>query len=228
MRRALLSASILGATLVLTAASAQAAGTPNSAAAGPSATGAAAHEVPAADRQALLKEIDAYLASLSVMTGSFSQVEPSGDVSQGKFWIDRPGKMRFEYADPNPYTLISDGANYTVWDRELQDINTQVALRATPLNIFLKRDVKVESDAEVVGLTENGDELALTLKDHDPKVAGTLTLVFSQPSLELRRFATTDESGAATEVSLKDTVKGGKVDPALFVVREPRPRDRDR
>ncbi len=161
-----------------------------------------------------------------MLTGSFFQIEPTGAVSQGRFWIDRPGRMRFEYADPHPFTLVSDGATYSVWDRELEDVNTQVPLRETPLYMFLKRDVDLSSDAEVVELTESASEVALTLKDRDDRVEGTLTLVFARPSLELRRFATTDGAGAATEVVLADAVRGGQVDPALFVIREPRRRER--
>jgi outer membrane lipoprotein-sorting protein len=182
--------------------------------------------VPEAERAALLAEIDAYMAELDVLTGSFFQIEPTGVVSQGQFWIDRPGLMRFEYADPHPFTLISDGATYTVWDRELEDVNTRVPLRETPLNMFLKRDVALEKDADVLALTESPGEVALTLKDKDERVEGTLTLVFASPALELRSFTTTDAEGGETEVVLTDTVRGGQVDPSLFVVREPRRRDR--
>lgn len=177
-------------------------------------------------RAAVLDEIDSYLSQLDVLTGSFFQIEPTGVVSQGQFWIDRPGRMRFEYADPHPFTLVADGATYTVWDRELDDVNTRVPLRETPLNLFLKRDVELGRDADVLNVVQTPGEVAVTLKDHDERVEGTLTLVFARPALELRRFLTTDEAGGATEVVLTDAVRGGDVDPSLFVVREPRRRDR--
>jgi outer membrane lipoprotein-sorting protein len=92
--------------------------------------------------------------------------------------------------------------------------------------MFLKRDVALSQDADIVDLTESPGELALTLRDRDDRVEGTLTLVFARPALELRRFATTDSAGAETEVLLTEATRGGDVDPALFVVREPRRRDR--
>ena len=181
--------------------------------------------VPAAEREAVLNEVDEYLEDLDVMTGSFFQIEPSGVVSQGEFWIDRPGRMRFEYGDQNPYTLISDGANYIVWDRELEEVNTCVALRQTPLNIFLKNDVDLERDADVLGLSRTTSELLVTLKDHDDRVEGALTLVFAQPALELRRFATTNDAGERTEIVLTETTRGGSVEASRFVVRGFRQRD---
>ena len=182
--------------------------------------------VPAGERDAVLASIDDYLENLDVLTGSFFQIEPTGVVSEGQFWIDRPGRMRFEYQDPHPFTLVADGATYTVWDRELEDVNTRVPLRETPLNLFLKRDVAIADDSDVLALLETESELALTLRDRDERVDGTLTLVFARPALELRRFATTDSAGASTEVVLTDAVRGGDVDPAMFVVREPRRRER--
>jgi outer membrane lipoprotein-sorting protein len=181
--------------------------------------------VPAAEREAVLGQVDEYLEDLDVMTGSFFQIEPSGVVSEGQFWIDRPGRMRFEYGGDNPYTLISDGANYIVWDSELEEVNTCVALRQTPLNIFLKNNVDLERDADVLGLSRTSSELLVTLKDHDDRVEGTLTLVFAQPALELRRFATTNEAGERTEIVLTETVRGGSVEASRFVVRGFRARD---
>jgi outer membrane lipoprotein-sorting protein len=182
--------------------------------------------VPAEQRDALLTEIDAYLSELDVLTGSFFQIEPTGVVSPGSFWIDRPGMLRFEYAAPHPFTLISDGGDYYVWDHELEEVNSRVPLRETPLYMFLKRDVALGRDADVLALTETPGELALTLKDRDERVEGTLTLVFARPALELRRFSTTDGSGAESEIVLTDTARDGSVDPALFAV--PRERRRER
>ncbi|MGD2134153.1 MAG: outer membrane lipoprotein carrier protein LolA [Maricaulaceae bacterium] len=175
----------------------------------------------------IVPEVDAYLAELDMLTGSFVQIEPSGDISEGEFWIDRPGKMRFEYADPHPFTLIADGAQYIVWDRELEAMNTEVPLRETPLNMFLRRDVEIGRDAEVIDAWERDGELWLTLEDNDERVEGQLTLVFARPALELRRFVTTDPDGQQTHVVLTDTSRPERIDQTLFLSPE-QPRRRER
>lgn len=239
MTRTLLLAGVVSLA-ALAAASAQDAPDPNDAAAAAAAEAAAdviadpppvpadvtPQPVPADQQAALLAEIDAYMEDLDVLTGSFFQIEPTGVVSPGSFWIDRPGLMRFEYAAPHPFTLIADGGDYYVWDHELEEVNSRVPLRETPLNMFLKRDVELARDADVLALTETPGELSLTLKDRDERVQGTLTLVFARPALELRRFSTTDGAGAESEIVLSDTVRGGNVDPALFFV--PREERRER
>ena len=178
------------------------------------------------DLDEALADVDAYLAGLDVLTGDFYQIEPTGYRSEGRFWIDRPGKMRFEYADPHPFLLVADGATYTVWDRELEDVNTEVPLRETPLNMFLRRDVEIGRDANVIEAFERDGELWLTLEDTDDRVEGRLTLVFARPSLELRRFVTTDAEGAQTHVVLANARAGGSVDQSLFVINQPRRRER--
>jgi len=188
----------------------------------PDATSTAA--TPPLDRDAALEAINAYLAELDVLTGSFLQLEPTGAVATGKFWLDRPGRIRFEYDDPHPFTIVADGATYTVWDRELEDVNTRVPLRETPLNMFLRRDVNLARDAIILNVTDADGELAVELKDPDERVEGSLTLVFARPALDLRRLITTDATGQSTEIIFTDTTRGGRVDPAMFVIRENRRR----
>lgn len=181
-------------------------------------------EDPTFDRDAALNQIDRYLEGLDVMLGSFIQIEPTGAVATGRFWLDRPGRMRFEYDDPHPFTIVADGATYTVWDRELEDVNTRVPLRETPLNMFLRRDVNLARDAIVDEVRRDGDELSVRLEDPDERVQGALTLVFTQPAIELRRMITTDADGADTEITFTDTVREGDIDPGLFVIRDDRRR----
>jgi len=176
------------------------------------------------DRDAALAAIDAYLDDLDVLTGSFIQLEPNGAVATGEFWLDRPGRIRFEYADPHPFTIVADGASYIVWDRELEDVNTRVPLRETPLNMFLRRDVNLARDAIILDVTETIDELSVELQDPDERVEGSLTLVFARPALDLRRLITTDAAGQSTQIIFTDTARGGRVDPAMFVIRENRRR----
>jgi outer membrane lipoprotein-sorting protein len=63
---------------------------------------------------AVVKKLGDYFNSLTTMKGEFTQVSPKGNVSAGVFYISKPGKMRFEYAPPNPFVIVSDGRWVTV------------------------------------------------------------------------------------------------------------------
>src|SRR5882757_8460966 len=70
-----------------------------------------------------LDAISAYLNSMTTLTGGFYQIEPSGNVSEGTFYISKPGKMRFEYKPPAPTLLVSDGSTVAVANRRLATID---------------------------------------------------------------------------------------------------------
>jgi len=83
-----------------------------------------------------LARIDASMNATHSFQGNFIQVASSGEVSQGEIWLQRPGKVRFEYAAPNPLLIVSDGVTLVQNDRQLQTFD-RVPLSATPLNYFL-------------------------------------------------------------------------------------------
>ena len=56
-----------------------------------------------------LDRISAYLNAIHTMKGSFVQLGPDGQIDEGVFYIEKPGRMRFEYHAPNPVLIVSDG-----------------------------------------------------------------------------------------------------------------------
>src|SRR5262249_40667205 len=80
---------------------------------------------------AVVKKLGDYFNSLTTMKGEFTQVSPKGNVSAGVFYISKPGKMRFEYAPPNPFVIVSDGRWVTV-KNNAKNRADQYPLSATP------------------------------------------------------------------------------------------------
>ncbi|HEX3859673.1 MAG TPA: outer-membrane lipoprotein carrier protein LolA, partial [Pseudolabrys sp.] len=89
-----------------------------------------------AKQRALLDRVSAYLSSVQTMVGNFVQVGPDGSRTQGTFYLQKPGKVRFEYNPPSPIELIADGSSVVVRDRNLatQDL---YPLSQTPLRYLL-------------------------------------------------------------------------------------------
>ena len=46
-----------------------------------------------------LARISAYLNSITTLTGKFTQVSSNGSYAEGTFYLKKPGRLRFEYAD---------------------------------------------------------------------------------------------------------------------------------
>ena len=61
-----------------------------------------------------------HFASVKSMTGEFIQFGPNGEQTGGKFFIERPGKLRFNYEAPSAIRVISDGKAVVIGNRKLR------------------------------------------------------------------------------------------------------------
>ena len=160
----------------------------------------------------------AYLNEIDTMQGDFLQINPDGSTTDGVFYMRRPGRIRFEYADP-PLTLMSDGTWAMVNDRELESVD-RYPLSETPLYLLLKKNIDLMNDANIVAVDHGNGMVAITASEQDGIAQGELTLIFAEPSLELLHWMITDVQGQSTVVMLKNVERDMKIDPALFLPDE--------
>jgi len=76
-------------------------------------------KVPTQDGAAAIQRANAWLNANKTMVGDFSQSGADGKQTTGKFYVDRPGKMRFTYASPATLDVIADGTTVRILDRKL-------------------------------------------------------------------------------------------------------------
>jgi len=96
------------------------------------------HNFPASindNQKAQAAKVSAYLSSLQTLVGKFVQRAPDGSKTTGDFYIQKPGKVRFEYDEPSPIDIVADGSSLVVRDRKLatQDV---YPLSQTPLRFL--------------------------------------------------------------------------------------------
>lgn len=174
-----------------------------------------------------LGRIDAAMNNTASFSGRFAQYGSDGSVSQGKVYLKRPGKIRFEYDAPAPLLLVSDGVTLTQIDRQLET-KDRVPLKATPLAFFLGENIKLEDDVEVVSLQKTPSFINLTAKDGSGDMDGAITLVFDPQTLALREWIVHDGFGQQTRVVLSNLEYNQRLDPRLFILRDDNRRDRRR
>jgi outer membrane lipoprotein-sorting protein len=162
-----------------------------------------------------LQRIAAYLNGIHTMTAGFRQIANNGAVSQGKLWVARPGRMRFEYAPPNPITLLADSTNVYYWDKELNQVS-KYELRSTPAWFLLRDPISFGADVVVIGFEHIGGAVGVTVSESAQPDAGTLTLMFTENPLTLRQWIVVDQQGKTTSVTLSDLQFGMALDPKLF------------
>ncbi len=172
-----------------------------------------------------LARISAKLNSTASFSGRFAQYASDGSFSQGKIYLKRPGKIRFEYDAPAPFLLVSDGVTVTQVDRQL-DTKDRVPLKATPLAFFLAENIKLEDDVEVIALRKTIDAVSVTAKDGSGQMDGAITMVFDPTSLALKEWIVHDAFGQETKVILSELIYNQRLNSRLFVLRDDNRRDR--
>jgi outer membrane lipoprotein-sorting protein len=175
----------------------------------------AAIGAPAAQPPADISRIEAYLNSIRSLKAHFMQVAPDGGVSQGTLWLQRPGRMRFQYTPPAPFLLIAAHGVLTFNDSSLQQ-TTNIPLSRTPLGILLADQVTLSGAVTVTSLQHPPGQIQLTLVRTDSPGDGSLTLILSDPPLQLRQWIVVDAQRRETHVTLSNFQFGLNFNPQLF------------
>jgi outer membrane lipoprotein-sorting protein len=176
---------------------------------------------PTARDQADLARISAYLNGLRTLKARFNQEAPDGSISTGTAWMERPGRMRFQYDPPTPLLLVAGHGLFVFYDRQLQQ-TTNIPLGSTPLGILLRDNLSLSGDVSVTAVEREPGLIQVTMLRSASPGDGTLTLVFSDPPLQLRQWVVVDAQRQVTRVSLFDVQTGGTFDQAMFTFINPK------
>jgi outer membrane lipoprotein-sorting protein len=169
-----------------------------------------------ARQRALVDRVSTYLGSIRNLSGDFVQVGPDGRKSEGEFFLQKPGKVRFDYNPPNPIELIADGSSVVVRDRKLatQDL---YPLSQTPLRFLLSDQIDLMRDTNVIGVY--ADDVFVTVVIEERQIlAGThrLMLMFGAQDFQLKQWTITDPQGYDTTVAVYNLDTTKRPDPNMF------------
>lgn len=171
-----------------------------------------------ANQRALVDRVSSYLSNLRTLVGDFVQVGPDGSKSEGQLYLQKPGRVRFEYAPPSPIELVADGQSVVVRDRKLatQDL---YPLGQTPLRFLLADRIDLMRDTHVVGVYT--DNIFTTVVIEEKKTLGgthKLMLMFGAQDLQLKQWTVTDPQGFDTTVAVYNLDTTKQPDPGLFKI----------
>ena len=171
-----------------------------------------------AEQAASVKAISAYINSFKSLQGEFVQTGPKGNSVKGVFFLSKPGKMRFEYAAPNPFLIVSDGRWVTIKNQK-KDKADQYPLSQTPLRLVLSDRIDLLKETEVLGIEVKDGVTTVALEDRKGAVPGHIVLVYNEGANALERWVVVDGQGRKTTVALQNVVAGVEADPKLFTVK---------
>jgi outer membrane lipoprotein-sorting protein len=168
-----------------------------------------------------LGRIESYLDSLRALKAHFLQVAPNGAISQGTAWLERPGRMRFQYDPPSPLLLVAGHGLVVFLDKSLNQ-TSNIPLGRTPLGILLADHVRLQGDVTVTGMQRLPGQIQVSLVRTASAGDGTLTLIFADNPLTQRQWTVLDAQRQETRVTLYNVETGGQFDPKLFEFIDPR------
>ena len=155
-----------------------------------------------ANQKAQAAKVSSYLSSLQTLVGNFVQVGPDGSKTKGDFYIQKPGKVRFEYDAPTPIDIIADGSSLAVRDRKLatQDI---YPLSQTPLRFLLSDRIDLLKDTNVVNVTADDLFISVTIEEKQALIGTSrLMLMVGAKDGQLKQWTVTDPQGYDTTVAV--------------------------
>lgn len=169
-----------------------------------------------AQASAAAQKIADHFASVKTMAGEFVQFGPRGEQTGGKFFIDRPGKIRFNYEDPSPMRVIADGRSVVIGNRKLKTWDLY-PLSKTPLNLLLGN--KIDLSAKMVrSVKEEADLTTIVLGDRNMFGDSTITMMFDPKTYDLRQWTITDAQGKDTSVMIFNVKTGIPLDDKVFTI----------
>ena len=172
-----------------------------------------------ADRTTLLAEVSAALSAVTTAQGRFTQIAPDQSISNGDFYLRRPGRVRFEYDDPVPIRIVADGATVAIEDRDLET-QDRVPLRATPLFFLLSEQLDFEEEAEILNVRRANGFVAVAMEDRSGETEGVLEIILQDETFDLLSWRTEDAAGGLTTVTLQDVETGVRINPRQFRIEE--------
>ncbi|MBL4916636.1 outer membrane lipoprotein carrier protein LolA [Szabonella alba] len=163
-----------------------------------------------------LAELSRYLNALTTAQAEFTQINADGTISTGKIYIQRPGRVRFEYAPPDRNLVIAGSGTVAIFDAKSNQAAEQYPLSRTPLSIILAQNVDLGRARMVTDHREDGNTTRVRAQDPDNPNYGSIDLIFTADPTELRQWVIRDDSGQETTVILGEMTKGARLENALF------------
>lgn len=162
------------------------------------------------------QQIADHFSSVKTMMGEFVQLGPRGEQTGGKFFIQRPGKVRFNYQDPSPIRVVADGDNVVVMNMKLKSYELY-PLSKTPLKLLLDQRIDLSGD-RVKDVRQEQDLTTIILGDKSVFGNSKITMMFDPKSFELRQWTITDAQGKDTTVMIYNVQEGVSFDKKVFAI----------
>lgn len=163
-----------------------------------------------------VRQVSGYFNRITDLQGTFVQTSSANEHTKGKFFVKRPGRLRFDYSAPSRMRIVSDGEWLTIEDADDPSNVQRFSLSSTPFRMLLRKDVDLMRDSNILDISRGEDIVILTVIDKNDDSSGRIKLFFAVPNLELKEWIITDPQGLDTRVQIANLEWDKTIDPEFF------------
>lgn len=173
----------------------------------------AAATLAAKDRKTV-DSISRHFSGVPSMMGEFIQFGPNGEQTGGKFYIQRPGKLRLDYTKPSPILVKADGKTIGIHNRKLKTWDF-APLSQTPFRLLLSDRIDA-GDKAIKSVSRENDMTTVVLRDSSRFGSAKITMMFDPKTFELRQWTVQDDQGKETSVMIFNVKENVRLSKKLF------------
>ena len=174
------------------------------------------------NQRSLVDRVSLYLSSVQTLMGDFVQVWPDGSKTGGEFYMQKPGRMRFEYNPPSPIDITADGRLVAVRNRTL-DTQDLFPLSQTPLRFLLSERIDLLRETNIVGVYADDIFVTIVVEERQPLIGtNRLMMMFDAKTLQIKQWTVTDPQGYDTTVAVYNLDSTTRPDPTIFTINTSR------
>ena len=160
-------------------------------------------------------QIEKFIKNLVTLEANFIQVSPSGNVSNGKIYLDLPGKLRIDYENPKNLLITCKGFWIVIQDREAKTTNN-FPVKNSPFSILLGNTSFLNNQNIKTEFIIQSGIISLKLQSQNNDTQESLVLEFSENPLSLKKWIIQDSLGENTTVLIQNAKYNNKLSHLLF------------
>tara|TARA_R110002124_G_scaffold149220_1_gene314972 strand:+ start:108673 stop:109311 length:639 start_codon:yes stop_codon:yes gene_type:complete len=162
-----------------------------------------------------------YLNSLKTLKADFVMNAAENVRLTGTFYLNRPGRLRFDFDDPVKDFIVADGRFIYFYDDDLGE-QSNAPIGATLADFLLRPDIRLSGDVMVTRIMRAAGLVQITVQQTEDAGAGQLILGFDADSFELKKWRVIDSLGNITEIDLVNVEKDAALKDELFYYIKPK------
>jgi outer membrane lipoprotein-sorting protein len=167
-----------------------------------------------------IQKAEKYLQGLDTLKADFIQTAHNGYRMSGTFYLNRPGKLRFDYNEVDDF-VVADGTFIYFYDAELQE-QTNAPIGQTLADFLLREDLSLTKDLTVNKIQRDKGFITMNLSEKGEENAGYVTLFFDEEPYALKKWQVTDAAGLTTEILLRNVKRDVDLPATLFRYFKPK------